>query len=576
LNTSIKSLRKPYTVWDYNYDTDTYTDLGIASSRSSITENYAKSIQIYPLLTLEYKKKIGNHSLDALALVETIDYSNEAIEARRYDLVTTDIPYLSAGNQNTQENGSSASESGRKSYVGRLNYNYKNKYFLEGTMRADATGEKFSPDSRWGYFPSVSASWKLSEENFLNNFYALNNLKLRLSYSQTGLDNVGDFRYVTGYNILDSLYLIDGSAGQIIRTNGLPNPNVTWLDNTLYNVGLDGVFWNGKLGFEFDVFYRLTEGIFGTNQRDIPSTFGGTLPQENINNRADRGFDLVINHRNQIGEDFSYDVSANVGWARQKWVDFSETEYTDPDDIRLKQKEGNYTNRNIGYLSDGLLMTQGDIDALTFDQDGDGNSTLVPGDIRYIDLNKDGVLDERDRADIGYGSIPDISFGLNLGVSYKNFSLSTLFQGASLFSMEIGGGARGAFSNGSTPYDYQYEYSWRPDYDNPNVNVNPNAILPRITNTGTSTNNSKSSDFWLLDGTYLRLKSINLNYSLGKDLIDKLGFSSFDIYASGSNLFSFNKLGIYKNTFDPEGPANQDGVTYPIMKTLTLGFKVTL
>ncbi|WP_147676716.1 SusC/RagA family TonB-linked outer membrane protein [Algibacter pacificus] len=576
LNDSEKSLRKSYNVYSYDYDTDTYTDLGIQNSRSSISETYRKRIQMYPLLSLEYNKKIGDHSLDALALVESIDYSNDEIEASRFDLVSTDIPYLSSGSQDTQENNSFARESGRQSYVTRLNYNYKNKYFLETTMRADATGEKFSPENRWGYFPSVSASWRLSEEKFLENFYAMNNLKLRLSYSQTGLDNVGDFRYLTGYNILDSVYLIDDNAGQIIQSNGLPNPEVTWLDNTLYNVGVDGDFWNGKLSFEFDVFYRLTEGIFGTNQRDVPSTFGGSLPQENINSRDDRGFDFVLNHRNQIGSEFSYSVSANVGWARQKWVKFSETEYTDPDDIRLRKKEENYTNRNIGYLSNGLFMTQADIDALPFDQDGNGNTTLVPGDIRYIDLNNDGVLDDRDRDDIGYGSTPDISYGLNLSAKYKNFSVAALFQGASLFSTEIGGGARGAFNNGSIPYDYQYKYSWRPDYNNPDTNINPEARLPRITETGTSTNNSKSSDFWLLDGTYLRLKSLNINYSLHKNLLNKLGFSSFDVYASATNLFSFNKFGIYKDTFDPEGPANQDGNSYPIMKTLTLGFKVTL
>lgn len=576
LNTSKKALRKPYDIWDYDYDTGEYTQLGTYQGRSSITEDYRKRVQFYPQFSLEYKKKFGGHSINALALAETIEVTDEAIRAKRFDLISTDIPYLDAGHPDTQENSSSASSSGRMSYVGRINYNYKNKYFLEGTMRADATGEKFHPDNRWGYFPSISGAWRISEEGFMEQFGAMNNLKLRASYSQTGFDNVGNYRFLTGYNVLSGTYLIDNGTGQIIRSNGLPNTGVTWYDNTLYNVGLDGNFWNGKLGFEIDVFYRLTEGLFGTNQTDIPSTFGATLPQENINDRDDRGFDFVLNHKNTIGDDFNYGISANVGWARSKWVSVAEEAYTDPDDIRLKRLEGNYTNRIIGYISDGMFMTQADIDNHTVDQDQNGNSSLQPGDIIYKDLNNDGLIDEKDRDDIGYGSTPDISYGFNLDMQYKNFSISALFQGAGLFNMNITGAARGGFSNQSTPYNYMLKYAWRPDYNNPGENTNPDARLPMITHNGTTANNNKTSDFWLLDNTYLRLKSLNLNYSFNSDLVEKIGFSAIDIYVSGTNLFSFNKLGIYKDTFDPEGPSSQGGRSYPIMKTYTVGVKLSL
>jgi TonB-linked SusC/RagA family outer membrane protein len=576
LNTSLKSLRKPYDIWDYNYDTDEYTNLGTAQGRSSINENYRKRIQLYPQIALEYKKKIDNHNISALALAETIEVKDNAIQARRFDLISTDIPYLNSGHPDTQENSSSASSSGRMSYVGRLNYNFKNKYFFEATMRADATGEKFHEDNRWGYFPSVSAAWRISQENFMADFGGLDNLKLRTSFSKTGFDNVGNFRFLTGYNVASGTYLIDNGTGQIIRSNGLPNEGVTWYDNTLYNIGLDGSFFMGLIGFEFDVFYRLTEGLFGVNQQDIPSTFGATLPPENINDRDDRGFDLVINHKNKINEDFNYSISANVGWARSKWVNYSESEFTDPDDIRLKQLEGNYTNRIIGYISDGLFMTQDEINNHPIDQDGNGNSSLKTGDIIYKDLNNDGIIDEKDRDDIGYGSTPDISYGLNLIANYKNFSVSALFQGAGMFNMNITGAARGGFSNQSTPYDYMLKYAWRPDYSNPGVNTNQNAILPMVTHNGTTPNNNRTSDFWLQDNTYLRLKSLNLNYSLKEESANKLGFSSIDFYAAGSNLFSFNKLGIYKDTFDPEGPSNQGGRSYPIMRTLTVGLKLSL
>ena len=582
LNTSKKALRKPYDIWEYDHVNDDYIQQGTAQNRSSITETYRKRIKFYPQFSLEYKKKFGDHNINALGLAETIELRSDEIQAKRFDLISTDIPYLDAGDKETMENQSKASSSGRMSYVGRVNYNFQGKYFLEATMRADATGEKFHPDNRWGYFPSVSGAWRLSEENFLSNSNAVDNLKLRVSYSQTGLDNVGDFRFLTGYQIANGTYNIDDRTGQIIYSNGLPNEEVTWYTNTLYNVGIDGSFWNGLLGFEVDAFYRLTEGIFGTNQTDIPSTFGATLPQENINDRDDRGFDVLLNHRNNIGNSgFNYSISGNIGWAKQKWVSVAEEEFTDPDDIRLKQKEGYYTNRIIGYISDGMFMTQDQIDNHTVDQDQNSNSTIKLGDIIYKDISgpegiPDGIINERDRDDIGYGSTPDISYGLNLMANYKNFTLSALFQGAGIFNMTITGAARGGFSNQSTPYDYQLKYAWRPDYENPGENANPDAILPSITHNGVTPNNNKTSDFWILDNTYVRLKSLNLNYALPQDVLDASGFSGIDIYMAGTNLFTFNKLGIYKDTFDPEGPANQGGRSYPIMRTFTFGIKLAL
>jgi len=582
LNTSKKSLKKPYDIWEYDYDTDEYTQQGTAQNRSSITEVYRKRIQLFPQFSLEYKKKFGEHSLKALALVEQIDITDNQILARRFDLISTDIPYLSSGSQEGQETNSSASEQGKMSYVGRVNYSYKNRYFVEGTLRVDGVGEKFAPENRWGYFPSVSAGWRISQENFMEQFTAMDNLKLRMSYSDLGtIAGVPNFAYLTGYSIAGGIYLNDGGAGQMINSIGLPNEDVTWFSNTLYNVGVDGDFWNGMLGFEIDAFYRKSAGRFGKNQTDFPSTFGAILPTENINTDDDRGIDILLKHRNRINEDFSYSVSANVGWARTKWVSVAEEDYTDIDDIRLKKLQGNYANRIIGYVSEGLFMTQDQINNHPIDQDGNGNSTLKLGDIIYKDIsgpdgNPDGIIDQRDRDDIGYGSTPDVSYGLNLEATYKNFSIGALFQGAGMFNMNITGAARGGFSNQSTPYDYQLKHAWRPDYENPGVNSNANAILPRITHNGVTPNNNATSDFWLLDNTYLRLKSLNLNYKLPSKILDAAGISSANIYLAGTNLFSFNKLGIYKDTFDPEGPQNQGGRSYPIMKTFTVGVKLSL
>ena len=573
-NTYRKTLNKPFDVMSYDYDTEEYTYQG-TNGNNTLNEQFQKYQQLYPLISLEYDRTLGDHEFRALALAEWIDTEFLNITAYRRDLLSTDIPYLFAGSPDNIQNNGSANETGRASYVGRLNYAFKGKYLLEGTFRYDAS-HKFPKDSRWGFFPSISAGWWVSEEPFMQGLNWLDKLKVRASYSRAGDDNVTAFRYLTGYSIREgttATYLLEDQLGRIITTTGLPNPDITWRDMTIQNVGLEMAFFDGIIGFEFDYFYRLTEGIFGTPQESYPSTFGATLPQLNINSQDDRGFDLLVTHQNKIGE-LRYSVGVNYGLSRRKYVDWSEDLFDDPDEQRIFQREGNWVNRWFGYLSDGLFMTQEEIDAHPVDQDQNGNTSLRAGDIKYIDLNEDGVIDWRDQDVIGYASFPEISYGLNLSASYKGFSLTALFQGASRFNQNMGGSRRAAFSNWSVPYDYHYEYRWQPDPNNLGVNINPNVKLPPIDGSGigSTANNNKTSDFWLQDNTYLRLKNLNLTYSLPKDIISTVGFQSASFYLAGTNLLTWSKLGIYKSSWDPE----RDGTGYPPVKTLTFGLNVTL
>ena len=573
-NTYRKTLNKPFDVFSYDYTTQDYTLQGTNGS-NTLGEFYTRNQQLYPLVSLEYTQSFGDHNLKALALAEWIDTDSLTITANRRDLLSTDIPYLFAGSRDNIQNNGSASETGRASYIGRVNYDYKGKYLLEATFRYDAS-HKFPSNSRWGFFPSISVGWRLSEEPFFQDLNWLDKLKIRTSYSRSGDDGVAAFRYLAGYTIREGqtdIYLHENQVGRIITNTGLPNPDITWLDMTIYNAGLEMAFLDGKLGFEFDYFYRLTEGVFGTPTESFPSTFGATLPQLNINSTDDRGIDLLIHHQNNIGK-FRYNVGLNYGISRRKYVDWSEDPFDDPDEIRIFQREGNWVNRWIGYKSDGLFMTQQEIEAHTVDQDQNGNSTLRPGDIRYVDLNNDGVLDFRDQDVIGKGSFPEISYGLNLSLGYGGFTLMALFQGASGFNQNIGGRRRGAFSNGSIPYDYHYKYRWQPDPNDFSVNINPDVQLPNIEGTGIgrSQNNDRTSDFWLQDNTYIRLKSLNLAYTLPKGVIERVGLQGASVYIAGSNLLTWSKLGIYKNSWDPE----KGGTGYPLLKTVSFGLNLNL
>jgi hypothetical protein len=300
------------------------------------------------------------------------------------------------------------------------------------------------------------------------------------------------------------------------------------------------------------------------------------LPELNINTTEDRGFELTLSHRSNVGADFRYNISLMGALAREKYRYWSESQYDDPDEIRIYQRTGRYTNRWIGYLSDGLFMDQSEIDNHAVDQDQAGNSTLRPGDIKYVDRNEDGIIDWRDQDVIGYGDFPDLSYGINLQLQYKNFSLTALFQGASMFNSMISDVLRGPLQNLGNPFEFQYTYRWQPDPNNPDVNINPAARLPAVLGdgVGTNTNNNKASDFWLQDATYLRLKNVNLNYAIPRAVTERIGLKDVNVYVAGSNLLTWSKLGIYKSSVDPEMTGYEK--FYPPVKTVAFGLNITL
>lgn len=563
----VKDLNRTYDVYDYNAETEEYTQRGTAGT-DNLGENFDRYQQIYPQVRLDYARDFGDHTFEGLALAEWISEEGLGIGTSRTGLLSSNLPYLFVGSEENIENYSNASEAGRTSFVSRLKYDYADKYIVEGTFRADAT-HKFPEDSRWGFFPSVSAAWRLSEEPFIrDNLGFMENLKLRLSYSRSGDDDVAAFQYLTGFNIRGNQnYILGDGVGRVITPTGLSNPNITWLDITLYNAGLDASFWAGRLGLTFNAFYRRVDNIFGTPQQQFPSTFGASLPQLNINTTADRGVEFMISHENTFG-DFNYSVSGNLTYAREEYVNWAEEEYDDPDEVRLYQLEGKRVGRTIGYVSDGLFESQEEIDNYDVDQDQSGNSTLHPGDIKYKDLNGDGEITFRDQREIGYGFNPDLSYGINLDMEYKGLSLSALFQGASLYSLYPQTNAQGAFRNGKIPLDYHYEYRWTPGAED--------ARLPatNATGQGLNANNSRVSDFWVRDGTYIRLKRLNLGYNIPQRWVDPVGLRRLRIYVAGSNLLTFDRLGIFSGSFDPEDDLSQQ--SYPPLRTVSMGINLGL
>ena len=557
-----KNWTKQNDIWDYDYATDTYTLYG-KSMPTSLKQEFHKNQVITGQFSLNYDRVINkDHAINGLALVEIIDYNNGNFSAYRENYVTSAIDQLFAGGTINQQANGSASVSGRASFVARANYAYQGKYLLEATARYDGS-PNFPKDKRWGFFPSLSAGWRMSEEAFIkNNLTWIDNLKLRAGVSQTGFDSVGAFQYLTGYKF-EGYNVLGGKEVPGLTTTGIANTNISWETMTLYNVGLDLSVLNNKLYSEIDVFYRKRDDMLGTRVVSLPNTYGATLPSENINSQSTRGFEVLIGHRGNFGE-FSYDISGNVSWSRSKWIHYDEPDYTDPDDIRLKKKSGQWIDVYNAYKSDGLFTSQEEIDNLGYDMDGMGNTSLRPGDIKILDLNNDGEVDWRDASTIGSGGTPHIIYGINLNMKYKGFDLSVFAQGAADYYVQLQSGNIN-IDGVRTPFKVIWNERWTPE------NNDRNAIIPRQ-KIGQTTNNW-NSDYWYKNASYLRLKNLTLGYTFDKGLIRNLRMENLRLFVVGTNLFAINPLRKYG--LDPETPDATRGWSYPVTKSVSLGLNVT-
>jgi TonB-linked SusC/RagA family outer membrane protein len=557
VNDNLKSYGRPVDMYNYNVDNGNYE---LVSQFNSNTPLYQLK-SVYTTLTgqfsVNYKRTFNEvHDLSAMLLHEIISVDYDYINAGRTDFTFPTLDQMFAGSSNTVSNNGSASQMGRKSYVGRVNYNFDGKYLSELIFRADASA-KFPPESRWGYFPSLSFGWRLSEEAFLKPLNWLSDLKLRASYGSSGYDGIGDFQYLAGYGPTLMPVLFDGVPVLGITALGMANPNLSWEKITNYNLGLDFGFLNRKIYGELDFFYRTREGIPAKKTVSLPSSFGAELPLENLNSQNNRGFEFKLGTMGKSG-DFSWDISGNISYQRAKWDHVEEVDYTDEDSKRIYKLSGNWVDRTVGYVSDGLFTSQDQIDNLQFKYPGDLRLNL--GDVRYVDVNKDGTLDWKDMVEIGKGQVPIFITGLNISLNFKGFDLAANLQGALGFYKRVS-----LTSYTQTFFDNRWTEK----------NNDANALIPRLGGAGT---NGFLSDRNFISSDYLRLRSLTIGYSISKSVLSAIKVGQARIYLGGTNLLTFSKLGKYM--LDPESPyAGQDGQPtnsyYPQQKTIMLGLNVS-
>ncbi len=505
-------------------------------------------------LSLNYNRTFAkDHEVSGLFLFEFTENFFNGLNASGMGFDNGLLPYLSGADPAMIGANESDDEMGRVAFVGRVNYSYKSKYLLEAAFREDGSA-KFAKGRRWGFFPSASLGWRITEESFLKDHSSvLSNLKLRLSFSQTGNENLtNNFNYISTYHY--AYPYVFGTAAKFGLSSTFPNPFLSWETMTMYNAGIDFSLFKSKLYGEFDVFYRDRDGIPATRQDALPSTFGATMPEENLNRTGTRGFDFSVGYVGQAGA-LRYDLSANVTWSRTKWVHFEEPEYTDPDDIRIRKKTGQWVDRVLGYRSDGLFTSQEQINNLNFIYDETkGNSLLGPGDIRYENTNGDNLLNWRDQVEIGKGSMPNWYYGFNVNLNYRQFDFSALFQGAIGFTHKV------VLRQWKVFPEIMYNERWTEQ------NNNANAIVARL---GGAPSNGLDSDFNHVDGDYLRLKSLSIGYTFPEKWLASAGISHVRIYGAGTNIFTISKLWSY--SIDPEAASEMAGYYYPQIRSFSVG-----
>jgi TonB-linked SusC/RagA family outer membrane protein len=561
------------TYYVYSWDAAAQASIkGPGTERNELILGTSKTSASRIQSSLNYENSFGaNHHVKGLLLYEISENQATNFQASRTGYEVP-IDQIFAGPSSGKNNSGGASDDGRKSYIGRINYDYADKYLFEYSFRYDGS-PKFPPDKRWGYFSGLSAGWRISEENFIkNNFTYVDNLKLRGSWGTLGSDNTGNFQFLAGYNYPAGSYIYTGNtitSGMI--ESGTPNPNITWEKSRIINLGLELSLWKRLLQVETDVFYRKRYDLLARRTTQLPSTFGATLPAENLNADDARGFEVLLGHSYNIGE-IRYSISTNFSYTRLKNRHLEQRTFTDQYDNWRNNMENRWSNIKWAYRALGQFQSMEEILSSPI-QDQRQNSTLLPGDLKYQDFNGDGIINQYDMQPIARGSLPELNYGFGINAGWKRFSIIINFQGASRSNIQsLYGSVIEPFQYDHTAYKYFLD-RWhladpKADPRDPNAAWIPGKYSPTLV--GGNPNNALLST-WLLEPiTYLRLKSVAISYDL-KNLIKKVGIQDMFISLSAQNLLTFSSL--RESSFDPEA-SGERYTYYPQIKTYNLSFNI--
>jgi TonB-linked outer membrane protein, SusC/RagA family len=569
-----KSLTKSYKLYSYDAAADRYNAATLRHP-TVLGNGYSDMNRVSVQIQAMYNKVLADsHNIGAtLVYEERNGWTRSSGLSREFQFFTND--QIDMGDQNNQRTSGMESQWGNRSFIGRLTYDYLSKYLLEVAARYDGS-YRYHPDRRWGLFPVVSAGWRVSEERFFkDNVSFISNFKLRGSYGLVGEDAGNPFQYVPGFSTSGGggYEFSNGAYVSGVAAPGIVNQELTWFQSKIADIGVDLGLFDGRLNIEFDVYQRDRTGLLAVRNVSLPNTFGGSLPQENLNSDRVRGIEFAAGYSQAIG-DFRFDIGGNFNFARTMNVYVERGPFVNSMDRWRNGQAGRWND--VVWMYDKIGQFQSEDELLNAPiQNGElGNSREMIGDFRYRDANGDGVIDGEDVLPLAWGGNPKMFYGLTLAASWKWLDFNMLWQGSGNYSVRFTHAYAETFwGDGNLPA-YFYDRWHRADPYDPNSEWIPGEwpATRRISDIGAMYH---ESSVWRRDASYLRLKSLELGYSFDQQLLQRLGLQRMRIYANGYNLLTITDP--FVKAFDPEqieGALNT-GWVYPLSRSFNIGVNLT-
>lgn len=560
--------KKGYSLYLYNDTNDTYTPGGAimgdgqSPSKRSVQRMDEKWENRNLQLSLNYNRTFNDvHNVAALVLFEDGYSTGDNFYAKRF--ISLNSEYLFAGDalgQVGSMNSGSPWDRSSQAFVGKFNYDYAGKYLLEIAGRYDGSS-KFPKGSQWGLFGSVSAGWRISEETFFKEspLAFINNLKLKGSYGVMGDDGAAS-NYPTvsaAYQIAQEIAWIYGANGGVeagLKPTSLPNPDLTWYTADMLNVGVEAEMWNGLLGGSFEYYVRNRDGLIGRSTEALPKTVGADMPEENMNSDRTFGYDVSVYHRNKIG-DVEYNIGANMFATRNEWRDKLDQGPAGNSFENWKRRDNTNRYKDIWFVRNTLGQFQSFDQIYNFDTYRiGGGGGMRPGEYYYEDWNGDGIINDDDMQALATFGMPLFNYGFNIGAAYKGFDLNANFQGAAgiyyryteTYAMPLG------WNDGGT--NIKFWDRWHPE--DPAKMYDPQSKwIPGKFPVTTGGEYDPDGSTRIENASYVRLKSLEIGYTLPKNIVSKVGVKNMRVYVSGYNLLTFTGL----DGMDPEHPGGQGG-----------------
>ncbi|WP_354428164.1 MULTISPECIES: SusC/RagA family TonB-linked outer membrane protein [unclassified Mucilaginibacter] len=551
-----------------------YLPAGVYGNDLTVLDGNSKSLLTNTKLYAEYNKKISDHTFKILAGVSSETYNQKGFQLQKTltdPLLGTPTTGTIVDTQNSN-NSIAVNSTSLLSAFGRVNYSYKDKYLLEAMFREDASS-KFATGNRASFFPSVSAGWIVTQESFMEPVKnTLSTFKIRASYGIVGNQNVGNYQYQTTYFNYANAY---GFGNNIVGGAGtnIANRDITWEKAAKLNIGFDAGLFDDRITATFDYFRATTSNILAP-RADVPFIFGAGSPDYNVAKVRNTGWEasLTYNLRSKdLTQSFSVNIADNQNKLLQLTGDATQTIYNQ-DVFQLIRKVGEPVTQYYGYETNGFFQNQDDIN----NSPKIAGNSVQPGDLKFKDRNGDGIIDEKDKTVLG-NPFPRYTFGFTYRASYKGFDLSIFIQGV---------GKRDEFLRGELiePFHYGYGatvYEHQTDIWSP---TNPNARYPILANIGSpsNTNNWRTgSDLYKYNAAYARLKNVNIGYTFGKGVTQKLGIQRLRISLIGQNLATVSKLKFidpetseFGNNLNP-GSSSNSARQYPLPVFYGAGLDLT-